>query len=155
MLAFGTDTPYAPAMDTGDPVLFEDLDRETAERIGRHPAGPGIAAGYTARLAVPLVARGLVLGCAVFGRTGRRPPFGPDDLVLATGLAARAAVCMDNARLYTPERRTALALQRGLLPGQPVIPAGMEVTHRYVPVGRAWSAATGTTSSRCRRGGRR
>ncbi len=135
VLAFGTDTPYAQAMDTGDPVLFEDLDGETAERIGRHPAGPGIAAGYTARLAVPLVARGLVLGCAVFGRTGGRPPFGPDDLVLATGLAARAAVCLDNARLYHPERRTALALQRGLLPGEPVIPAGMEVTHRYVPVG--------------------
>jgi hypothetical protein len=135
VLALGADTPYARAMRTGRPVLFGALDGETAERIGRHPAGPGIAAGYTAYLAVPLVARGLVLGCAAFGRAAGRPPFGPGEVELAGGLAARAAVCIDNARLYHQERRTALALQRGLLPGEPRIPAGLEVAHRYLPVG--------------------
>jgi PAS domain S-box-containing protein len=135
VLAFGADTPYARAMGTGGPVLFGALDGETAERIGRHPAGPGIAAGYTTHLAVPLVARGLVLGCAAFGRTAGRPSFGADEVELASGLAARAAVCIDNARLFHQERRTALALQRGLLPGEPRIPAGLEVAHRYLPVG--------------------
>lgn len=135
VLALGADTPYARAMRTGRPVLFGALDGETAERIGRHPAGPGIAAGYTTYLAVPLVARGLVLGCAAFGRAAGRPPFGPGEVELAGGLAARAAVCIDNARLYHQERRTALALQRGLLPGEPRIPAGLEVAHRYLPVG--------------------
>jgi hypothetical protein len=135
VLAFSTDTPYAQAMGTSGPVLFEALDGETAARIGRHPAGPGIAGGYTAYLAVPLVARGLVLGCAAFGRTADRPPFGPDDVALASGLAARAAVCIDNARLYHQERRTALALQRGLLPVGPPALAGLEVAHRYLPVG--------------------
>jgi hypothetical protein len=135
VLALGADTPYARAMRTGRPVLFGALDGETAERIGRHPAGPGIAAGYTTYLAVPLVARGLVLGCAAFGRAAGRPPFGPGEVELAAGLAARAAVCIDNARLYHQERRTALALQRGLLPGEPRIPAGLEVAHRYLPVG--------------------
>jgi hypothetical protein len=50
-------------------------------------------------------------------------------------LASRAAVCIDNARLYHRERRTAFALQRGLLPGEPLVPAAMEVAHRYLPVG--------------------
>ena len=135
VLAFGAGTPYARAMGTGVPVLFGALDCETAERIGRHPAGPGIAADCTTHLAVPLVARGLVLGCAAFGRTAGRPSFGADEVELASGLAARAAVCIDNARLYHRERRTALALQRGLLPGEPRIPAGLEVAHRYLPVG--------------------
>jgi serine phosphatase RsbU (regulator of sigma subunit) len=44
-------------------------------------------------------------------------------------------VCIDNARLYDRERRTAFALQHGLLPREPRIPAGMEVAHRYFPVG--------------------
>jgi hypothetical protein len=90
VLAFSTGTPYARAMQASGPVLFEVLDGETAERIGRHPAGAGITAGYTAHLAVPLVARGLVLGCAVFSRTAGQPPFGPDDVALASGLAGRA-----------------------------------------------------------------
>jgi len=44
-------------------------------------------------------------------------------------------VCIDNARLYDQERRTAAALQQGLLPGQPHVPDGLEVAHRYLPVG--------------------
>ena len=39
-------------------------------------------------------------------------------------LATRAAVCIDNARRYTRERSTALALQRSLLPQRPLPAAG-------------------------------
>ena len=55
--------------------------------------------------------------------------------MLAGELASHAALSIDNARLYHRERRTALALQRGLLPGRPEIPAGLEVAQRYLPVG--------------------
>jgi serine phosphatase RsbU (regulator of sigma subunit) len=44
-------------------------------------------------------------------------------------------VCIDNARLYHRERRTAFALQRGLLPAEPRVPAAIEVAHLYLPVG--------------------
>jgi serine phosphatase RsbU (regulator of sigma subunit) len=44
-------------------------------------------------------------------------------------------VCIDNARLYDRERRTAVALQRGLLPTRPQVPDALEVAHRYLPVG--------------------
>jgi len=84
---------------------------------------------------VPLIARGAVVGCAVFARAPFSPAFSPSDIVLAQELASRAAVCIDNARLYHRERRTALALQRGLLPGQPRVPPQIEVAQRYLPVG--------------------
>jgi GAF domain-containing protein len=135
VLVFGADTPSSRAMATGGPVLFHQLDSETAERMSRRPGGREIAASYTSFLAVPLVARGVVVGCATFGRGPASPAFNTNDIALAGELASRAGVCIDNARLYHRERRTALALQRGLLPGRPLVPAGMEVAHRYLPVG--------------------
>jgi hypothetical protein len=135
VLVFGDDSPSSRAMATGEPVLYGQLDAETAERIARRPGGPEVAAGYTSFLAVPLIARGAVVGCATFGRAPASPAFSPDDVTLAGELASRAAVCIDNARLYHRERRTALALQRGLLPARSDVPAGMEVAHVNLPVG--------------------
>jgi signal transduction histidine kinase len=53
-----------------------------------------------ARMFVPLVARGRALGAITFisARPGRT--YGSDDLVLARSLADRAALAIDNARLY-------------------------------------------------------
>jgi stage II sporulation SpoE-like protein/GAF domain-containing protein len=121
VIVLGADSLRSRAMATGKPVLFS--------------GGPKIAAGCTSFLAMPLIARGAVVGCAVFGRAPASPAFNPGDVALADALASRTAVGIDNARLYERERRTALALQRGLLPGQPDIPAGIEVAHSYLPVG--------------------
>jgi Stage II sporulation protein E (SpoIIE)/GAF domain len=135
VLAFGPGTPHAQVMSGPAALRFDQLDAETAERIGRHPAGRAAAARFTSYLAVPLLARGVVLGCVTFARAAGRPPFGPDDTELASGLADRAASCLDNARRYGQERRTALALQRGLLPARPQVPPGLQVAHWYRPVG--------------------
>jgi hypothetical protein len=134
VLFLGADMPSSRAMTTGEPVVFGPLDGRGAGRPG-HAPGSEIAASCTSFLAVPLIARGAVVGCAVFGRALASPVFSPGEVVLAGELASRAAVCIDNARLYHRERRTALALQQGLLPAQPRVPAGMEVAHVYVPVG--------------------
>jgi len=135
VLAFAADTPHSRVMATSAPVLFDEIVDEIAERIGRRPGGSEIAADYNSFLAMPLVARGVVVGCATFARTLASPAFNLGDIALAGELASRAAVCIDNARLYHRERRTALALQRGLLPGRQRVPPGMEVAHRYLPVG--------------------
>jgi serine phosphatase RsbU (regulator of sigma subunit) len=135
VLVFGSDSPCFQAMSTARPVLFRQLDQGTADRLRRSAGGRRIAAGYSGFLAVPLVARGSVVGCVVFARTAGRPGFGGPDIELAGQLAARAALCIDNARMYHRERRIALALQRGLLPGQPDIPPGLEVAHRHAPAG--------------------
>jgi serine phosphatase RsbU (regulator of sigma subunit) len=71
----------------------------------------------------------------MFGRTPASPPFSPGDLSLAGELASRAAISIDNARLYDRERRTARALQRGLLPGRPRVPAELDIASFYQPVG--------------------
>jgi serine phosphatase RsbU (regulator of sigma subunit) len=121
VVVLAADSLRSQAMATGQPVLSS--------------GGQKIAAGCSSFLAMPLIARGVVVGCAVFGRAPASPAFNPGDVALAGALAARAAVGIDNARLYDRERRTAQALQRGLLPGQPDIPAGIEVAHAYLPVG--------------------
>jgi serine phosphatase RsbU (regulator of sigma subunit) len=135
VIVLGPETPGCRAMATGVPVLFDRLDSETAQRLTRHPGALEMAAGYTSYLAMPLIARGVVVGCAIFGRAPASPPFNQGDITVGGELASRAAVCLDNARLYERERRTAQALQQGLLPGRTRIPDGLEVAHRYRPVG--------------------
>ncbi|MFC4506843.1 MULTISPECIES: SpoIIE family protein phosphatase [Streptomyces] len=84
---------------------------------------------------VPLRARGVTLGLVHFLRHRTAESFSEDDLLLAEEIVARAAVSVDNARRYTRERRTALALQRSLLPDRPRDMAAMEVAYRYLPAG--------------------
>jgi hypothetical protein len=135
VIVFGPDTPGCRAMASGAPILFGQLDSETAQRIARYPGIREMAAAYTSRMAIPLIARDVVVGCAIFGRAPASPPFNQGDIVLAGELASRAAVCLDNARLYDRERRTAEALQQGLRPGRARIPEGLEVARRYRAVG--------------------
>lgn len=72
-------------MSTDHPVRSDHLGWETVDRLTRRPGGHQIAAGYTTFLAVPLAARGLVLGCATFARAPGDPGFGADDIALAGG----------------------------------------------------------------------
>ncbi|MFB4426522.1 SpoIIE family protein phosphatase [Streptomyces sp. QL37] len=84
-------------------------------------------------LVVPLRARGVTLGIVLFCRHRIPGGFGAADLQLAAELVSRAAVCVDNARRYTRERATALALQRSLLPRRAARQQAVEVTARYLP----------------------
>ncbi|WP_329024207.1 SpoIIE family protein phosphatase [Streptomyces sp. NBC_00690] len=86
-------------------------------------------------MVVPLRARGVTLGIAIFARRGQPEPFAPDDVLLAEEITARAAVCIDNARRYAHERRTAVTLQRSLLPRSLPDQAALEVAARYLPAG--------------------
>ncbi|WP_344259574.1 SpoIIE family protein phosphatase [Streptomyces sodiiphilus] len=84
-------------------------------------------------LTVPLRARGTVLGLLIVSRAGERDGFDHDDLALAMEIANRASISLDNARLYTRERESALMLQRSLLPQHvPSLP-GVRLGYRYVP----------------------
>ncbi|MEW2165317.1 SpoIIE family protein phosphatase [Streptomyces sp. NPDC007084] len=96
-------------------------------------AGGMKAAGTHSLLLVPLQARGVTLGLAILARHRSAAPFDNSDMVLAEELAARAALCLDNARRYTRERAVALALQRSLLPRRTPRQAAVEVATRYLP----------------------
>ncbi|MGW7367519.1 SpoIIE family protein phosphatase [Streptomyces sp. NPDC054841] len=137
---FPPNTPQARCLITRRPVLVARLDpanpvaglgldqvrSEQTRRLGVHSL-----------MVVPLTARGLVLGLVCLWRYKVPEPFEEDDLTLASEFAARAAVSIDNARRYTQQHRTALALQRRLLPHSfPRHPA-VRVSHRYLPAGGA------------------
>ncbi|HEX3716159.1 MAG TPA: SpoIIE family protein phosphatase [Trebonia sp.] len=126
----------ASALLRGDPLLL--LARNPAEIRRKTRDTPGhvealLAQGMHTYMAVPLVARGVTLGVAGFWRAEQPEPFGEADVRLASGIASRAAVSIDNARLYTREHATAITLQRSLLPRHvPQVP-GLQVAYRYQP----------------------
>jgi GAF domain-containing protein/anti-sigma regulatory factor (Ser/Thr protein kinase) len=84
----------------------------------------------------PLAARGRSLGMVVIGRPrGDRPP--REALELTEDLARRAALALDNARLYEQQQLTSQALQRSLLPPElPRIPGvDLSVAHKVAGEG--------------------
>jgi anti-sigma regulatory factor (Ser/Thr protein kinase) len=93
--------------------------------------------GVHSTMSVPIQARGQTLGVAVLTRYRRPDPFTPDDVLLAEEITARAAVCIDNARRFSRERETALALQRSLLPRSLPRTAAVDAASRYLPAARA------------------
>ncbi|RSS82269.1 SpoIIE family protein phosphatase [Streptomyces sp. WAC06614] len=82
---------------------------------------------------IPLVARGTVLGAVVVTRQSTREPFDEQDYVLLDELVNRAALNIDNARLYTAQREAALTLQRSLTNSALPDVADLELTGRYLP----------------------
>ncbi|MGV9558926.1 SpoIIE family protein phosphatase [Streptomyces sp. NPDC003522] len=139
----GRTARYAPerlvteCVRTGRPVLVARVGDEDLARIARSPEAAAVLAraGVHSYLAVPLIARGEVLGALDLKRARNPLPFGRDDVLLARELAARAAVQIDNARWYQNARGTALTLQRSLLPSHPPVTGGLEVASRYQPAG--------------------
>ena len=135
VLILPEDSPRSQAMTGRGPVLFGQFDAETAGRLATRPGGQELTSAYSSFLAMPLLARGAVVGCAPFARAASGAPFGSADIAEAGELTSRAALCLDNARLYERERRTAATLQQGLLPRRSQVPPGIEVAHQYQPAG--------------------
>ncbi|MFE0254260.1 SpoIIE family protein phosphatase [Streptomyces sp. NPDC059010] len=139
---YGPTTPQLRCLASGQAVLEPDL-RAAAGWLAQDPEHTGQLLGHVHSLiAVPLVARGVVLGIVGFYRAQDPAPFGDDDRSLAQELANRAALSIDNARRYTRERTMVLALQRSLLPHGLPDQDAVEVAHRYLPaesdVGGDW-----------------
>jgi PAS domain S-box-containing protein len=113
--------------DFSDEMLRESLADERSREIV-HELGIGSS------VSVPLVARARTLGAISLIRE-RRARFDQEDVRLAQELAARVAVNIDNARLYTEHTRIARTLQAGLMPRSlPNVP-GLELAARYRPAG--------------------
>jgi PAS domain S-box-containing protein len=72
--------------------------------------------GFAAEMVLPLVARGRTLGVITLVLADDSRRYGPDDLAFAEELARRAALAIDNARLYA-EAQAAEARYRGLFEG--------------------------------------
>ncbi|MEU3510312.1 SpoIIE family protein phosphatase [Streptomyces longwoodensis] len=149
-VAFSSAVSDAPFASTADPVAVGAVHHfpfnspcADALRTARPQHIPGEEGGLVqSTLAVPMVAHDTVVGLAQFSRTKGSEPFGERDRDLAVELAARAAVCIDNARLYRREHERALILQRSLLPPGDPVASGLDIACRYLP----GSASTGRPS---------
>ncbi|MFI8966412.1 SpoIIE family protein phosphatase [Streptomyces sp. NPDC053493] len=136
---YGAERLVTRCARTGRPVLVEHVTDGDMARIARDPPAAALLrqAGVHSYLAVPLRARGVVLGVLDLKRTRNSLPFDRDDVLLAGELAARAAVAIDNARWYRQQSQAALALQRHLLPHGPALLNGLEAAYRYQPASAA------------------
>ncbi|MFJ3305315.1 SpoIIE family protein phosphatase [Streptomyces sp. NPDC086549] len=131
-------SPQAASLTAGRTIVASvpsDLEQWLAVDTARGARAQEF--GIHSVMSVPIRARGLTLGVAVLARHRRPDPFTPDDVLLAEEITARAAVCVDNARRYSRERETALALQRSLLPRSLPRTAAVEAASRYLPAARA------------------
>ncbi|MEV4943226.1 SpoIIE family protein phosphatase [Streptomyces zaomyceticus] len=138
-LVFPAGAPYTQVLAGREPFLLARLDAKAIAPAARHTSRPAklLELGVHSFMMIPLVARDLVLGIATFYRTRPLGPFDSDDSALAAQLAARAAISIDNARLYHREHDTAVTLQRSMLPQHITPPPGIEVAHRYLPASDA------------------
>ncbi|MEV5438370.1 SpoIIE family protein phosphatase [Streptomyces sp. NPDC052682] len=117
------------SVPTGDLDQWLAWDETRSRRVQEY--------GVHCTMSVPLQARGTTLGVAVFTRFRNPDGFTHDDVLLAEDVTARAAVCIDNARRYSRERETTVALQRSLLPRTLPSTAAVEAASRYLPAARS------------------
>lgn len=128
------DSVYEQVVGRGRPTNLYTSDIPALFTDPRTEALRTYFAGHigSARL-VPLVARGQVLGAITVTRLKTREPFDAQDCVLIDEVVARAALNIDNARLYTTQREAALTLQRSLTNNELPDVTGLELTGRYLP----------------------
>ncbi|GAB2964445.1 SpoIIE family protein phosphatase [Streptomyces heilongjiangensis] len=132
---YDENSPPGRALTRGRALLFDVDDITRRLWVAGTPARDRSidVYGIHSLMAVPLRARGVTLGLSLLARHRTPEPFTEDDLMLAEELAARAAVCVDNARRYTREHAIALGLQRSLLRHHAPRQAAVEIASRYRP----------------------
>jgi serine phosphatase RsbU (regulator of sigma subunit)/anti-sigma regulatory factor (Ser/Thr protein kinase) len=130
--------PLAGLLTAVGPPEADEAGRSwsLAMDIGPDLTDEAVVLASDAAWCFPLAARGRSLGVVVIGRPrGDRPP--REALELAEDLARRAALALDNARLYEQQQLTSQALQRSLLPPElPQIPRiDLSVAHQVAGEG--------------------
>jgi PAS domain S-box-containing protein len=104
--------PIQVALRTGKPQLIPDLQAE-AEAMAhdtKHARAIRRIAN-TSGLVAPLVARGRTLGAISLGTIAGQPRFDESDLEMATELARRISLALDNARLFAEAQERAHAAE--------------------------------------------
>jgi signal transduction histidine kinase/CheY-like chemotaxis protein len=89
-------------MKSGAPELVTDVTEELLQTLGRTPAELALLRELDtcSWLIVPLRVQQHMFGALTLGYSVSRRQYRASDLVLATDLARRASVAIDNARLY-------------------------------------------------------
>ncbi|MFD4604709.1 SpoIIE family protein phosphatase [Streptomyces sp. NPDC058464] len=126
-------SPFLDALTKGGSVLLADEQLRPGTGTAGPRLPPGAGPGVHSWLLVPMLARGVALGTAVFMRSRSPRRFEPEDVQLAEQIVTRTAVCVDNASRYHRERTTARTLRRSLLPQRLPSPSAVRTATRYLP----------------------
>ncbi len=146
-----------PLVQVGEPIPFIP-DRETTAAIavgGAFVVPPELSRellshdphliarmnpeGTRSTLVCPLYHRSRLFGNVLVWRTRNPAPFDDSDVKLLQDLCDRTAVALDNAFRYTREHRTAITLQRSLLPPAATVNTACETAGTYLPAGASTS----------------
>jgi PAS domain S-box-containing protein len=105
--------PVARVIRSGEPELLRQM---VSEHLRSFAAGSAharfmIANGYHSAVVAPLVAGHRTLGALSVLRLGDGSPYGQADLEVASELARRAAIAIENARLFSAARRVEQRLE--------------------------------------------
>lgn len=132
-LALSGGHPVGVVLRSGEAMLLATLSERFLSRVAQSSEHLTLMRrmGYHSAMTVPLVARGRTLGTLSMIRMADGAAYDEDDFLLAKELARRAALAVENARLYESARSLAHTLQQSLLP--PALPeiAGLRVAARY------------------------
>jgi PAS domain S-box-containing protein len=123
--------PVAQVLRLNQPMVWRDLKApEVVDKVSQSPEHLQLMrdAGYNSAAVVPLVARGRTLGALSFLHAHGDVRYDQGDLEFLAELGERAALALDNARLYQERDRVAKNLQRGLRPPRPAEVPGLEIS---------------------------
>nr|MDQ3725938.1 PAS domain S-box protein [Actinomycetota bacterium] len=123
--------PVAQVVRLNQPMIWRDLKSpEVVDQVSQNEDHLKLMhdAGYNSAAVVPLIARGRTIGALSFLHAFSNLRYDPDDLEFLTELGERAALALDNARLYQERDRVAKSLQRGLRPPRPAEVQGLGIS---------------------------
>jgi PAS domain S-box-containing protein len=126
-----SDHPVAQVLRAHRPMIWRDLrSPDSVAQVAQNDEHRRLMddVGYNSAAVVELVARGRTIGALSFLHVHSDLRYEEADLQLLSELADRAALALDNARLYRERDRVAANLQRGLRPPQPAEVPGLEIS---------------------------
>jgi PAS domain S-box-containing protein len=131
--------PVAQVLRADEPMIWRDLkEPEVVGAVAQSVEHRELIAdaGYESAAVVGLVARGRNIGALSFLHTNTAGHYERADLEFLGELGERAALALDNARLYQERDAIARNLQRGLRPPRPARVEGLEAAVVFEAAGR-------------------
>jgi len=126
--------PVRRALRTGSPVILDTTGADIAPTLSSDPEQTAVLRAIAPRsvMAIPLKARGRTLGVITFVSAESEHLYTTDDLTFAWSLADRAALAMDNAKLFRAREEMLSVVSHDLRNPLNVITVGLASLKRGV-----------------------
>lgn len=140
------DYGYSKVIRTGQSYLVSEISRAALVGFARDPRHAELltGVGLCSLMCVPLIARGRTLGAMTFAALESGRHYGADDLTLAEDLARRAALAVDNARLFA-DLQESQRHYRSVVENVEEVIFQTDTAARWSFLNPAWTMMTGFT----------